>query len=191
MQLDSEIIGTTNASSSKWDNIHYNKAIQALMKTLNYPVYHTLRFDHEDMGHDHKGRRAPYISEIDFYVWTTNKEGMPIVHLYEIDPRSKHSFLNTTYTEYEHIKYLSVEDPYGAEQDDDEFAQVYDAMCRILGIPSPVVFAENKGEEEQEEEEEKPVATLFSYIENTTLPCGCINTTKRSQCKGHDGWTYT
>jgi hypothetical protein len=188
MQLDSEIIGTTDASSPKWDNIHYNKAIQALMQTLNYPVYHTLRFDHEDMGYDHKGRRAPYISEIDFYVWTTNKEGMPIVNLYEIDPRSKHSFLKATYADYENIKYLSVEEPYGAEQDD-EFARVYDAMCRILDIPSPVVFDESK--EVQQERVEEPVATLFSYIENVTLPCGCISTKKRSQCKGHDGWTYT
>jgi hypothetical protein len=161
MQLDSEIIGTTNASSPKWDNIHYNKAIDALMKTLNYPVYHTLRFDHKDMGYDHKGRRAPYVSEIDFYVWTTNKEGMPIVNLYEIDPSSKHSFLKTTYTEYEYIKHLSVEELYGDEQDDDEFARVYDAMCRILDIPSPVVFDETKEVHVEE------------------------------QCKGHDGWTYT
>ena len=140
MRLESEIIGTTNPSSPNWESIEYNDSIIKLLKTIKYSVYHTSKKYYKDMGYDHKGRRAPYIDSIDLYIWTI-EDSKPVVHLYDIDPRSGYSFLRSTFTDYDKICSLSVEDDYGYDDEecDDTFKQVYDEMCRIAGIPVPKV----------------------------------------------------
>lgn len=127
-KIESDITGTTDPKSPMWDSILYDKQITRLFKTLDIPVYHTERKYYEDMGYDHKGRRAPIVDSIDLYVWTVSNEGLPIVHLYDINPRSKYVFLKTTYTDPTIIKQLSV-DYYSDE--DDTFSKVYDEISRI------------------------------------------------------------
>ena len=128
-KIESVLTGTTDPKSPMWDFILYNKQITRLFKTLDIPVYHTERKYYEDMGYDHKGRRAPIVDSIDFYVWTISDEGLPIVQLYEINPRSKYNFLKTTITDPVHIRRLSVEDYY---EEDDTFSKVYDEILRII-----------------------------------------------------------
>jgi len=128
-QIESARIGTTNPKSSAWDSIIYEKDIVRLFHTLDIPVYHTETRYNEDMGYDRKGRRAPYIDSIDVYIWTISNESLPIVHLYEIHPKSKYIFLKEIITNPLRIRQLSVED---YDEEDDTFSKVYDAIYSIV-----------------------------------------------------------
>lgn len=130
-KIESHLTGTTNSKSSKWESIIYDNQLIKFFKKLDIPVYHTERKYNEDMGYDHKGRRTPIVDSIDFYVWTVSSEGLPIVHLYDINPRNNYSFLRTTYTDPEIIRRLSVEE-YDEYEEDDIFSKVYDEISRIV-----------------------------------------------------------
>lgn len=128
-KIESTLTGTTDPKSPMWDSILYDRQITRLFKTLDIPVYHTERKYHEDMGYDHKGRRAPVVDFIEFYIWTISNEGLPIVHKYEINPDSNYNVLKMTITDPVHIRQLSVED---YDDEDNTFSKVYDEILRII-----------------------------------------------------------
>lgn len=68
------------------------------------------------------------MDSIDLYVWSV-VDGAPVVHLYDINPRSKSHYLRQTFTDPAAIKKLTV-DPY--IEDDDSFSKVYDEICKVL-----------------------------------------------------------
>jgi hypothetical protein len=129
IQLECEILASNKATS--WNSTYNDKTIEKLLATITYPVYHTLCRYEEDIGYDHRGMRAPYVSSIYLYIWSV-LEGKPVVHQYIIEPRTKSYFFYKTYTEYSKICYLSVEDGWDDIDSDDTFLQVYNRIQQII-----------------------------------------------------------
>lgn len=141
--LYSSLFNTTNATSSKWENVIYDKTTLKLLSTLKVPIYHIVTKEWTDMGPGRKGRREPYVDSIDVYIWSS-KESKPIVYEYSVDPQYKSSVLRTTYTEYADIKVLrgQSDDDYDYYDDEDEDEdlkyitahQLYNEICKVLGV---------------------------------------------------------
>ncbi len=56
-----------------------------LINNYPVPIYH-IDFDaHEDMGYDHKGRRAPYTESYTVSIWTYAADQVPVVHKYDLN----------------------------------------------------------------------------------------------------------
>ncbi len=130
-RVDSDILGTTIASSNAWQVHVGDNTIKKLLKSIKTPVYHILTKEHYDMGYDNNGRRCHVVDFIDVYV-CSSKFGKQIVYLYEVDKRQKSYFLRDTAVNPVLIKSLSIEDDYGQEEMDDTFAQVYRRISDIL-----------------------------------------------------------
>lgn len=129
LQIESVYSGTTNPKSSAWDSIICDASIIKLFHTLDIPVYHTERQYNRDIGYDNKGRRTPYVESIDLYIWTVSNEGLPIIHLYDIDPRSKHTFLRNIITNPVQIRRITIDED---DEEDDMFSRIYDAIYKIV-----------------------------------------------------------
>jgi hypothetical protein len=83
--LLSEAIGSTNSKDLlKYTALGKYKNVAELFNNYPIPIYH---FDYDinkDIGHNKKGRRAPYIESYIFRIWTYAAEKIPIIHEYEL-----------------------------------------------------------------------------------------------------------
>lgn len=191
MPLHYDFTGTTDAQDPKWESIIHDRNVLKHFKKISVPVYHTDTFYHEDMGYDHKGRRAPCCNEIDLWIWTVIDD-MPSICRYYINVCGNYIHLDATFTDPVRIRRLTV-DPYD-EYQEETFSPIYDLMCSMLGLPLTTGITPQEdeeslmAEEDVEEENDVPIQSLLSAYFNTSnsTACNC----KKGRCKGHNGWIY-